>query len=123
MPRRLRIHLPGGFYHVTLRGNHQQAIFFSDRDRILLNVIVAEAIEKCFYIDLSGGSDPLGFDVDGAAGTEVKLVTTTEDGPTGIRITVPSPSSEVTYTLGEAWSMAAMIRKAGHGTAYVPPSP
>jgi putative transposase len=46
MPRRLRVHLPGGFYHVTLRGNHQQAIFFSDRDRTLLNGIVAEAIEK-----------------------------------------------------------------------------
>ena len=46
MPRRLRIHLPGGFYHVTLRGNHQQAIFFSDRDRTLLNGIVAQAIEK-----------------------------------------------------------------------------
>jgi putative transposase len=46
MPRRLRIHLPGGFYHVTLRGNHQQDIFVCEGDRHLLNTIVARAIEK-----------------------------------------------------------------------------
>lgn len=46
MPRRLRIHLPGGFYHVTLRGNHRQPIFFTDGDRQLLNMIVARALEK-----------------------------------------------------------------------------
>jgi len=45
VPRRLRIHVPGGFYHVTLRGNHQQDIFRSDGDRQLLNAIVARAIE------------------------------------------------------------------------------
>ncbi len=46
MPRRLRIHLAGGLYHVTLRGNHQQNIFVVDNDRHLLNKIVARAIEK-----------------------------------------------------------------------------
>jgi REP element-mobilizing transposase RayT len=46
MPRRLRLHLPGGFYHVTLRGNHQQNIFIAEGDRRLLNVIVARALEK-----------------------------------------------------------------------------
>jgi REP element-mobilizing transposase RayT len=46
MPRRLRVHLPGGFYHVTLRGNHQQNIFAAENDRSLLNLIVARAIEK-----------------------------------------------------------------------------
>ena len=46
MPRRLRIHLPGAFYHVTLRGNHQQAIFFADADRALLNTIVGRALES-----------------------------------------------------------------------------
>jgi putative transposase len=46
MPRRLRIHVPGGIYHVTLRGNHQQALFFADQDRILLNVIVERALQK-----------------------------------------------------------------------------
>lgn len=46
MPRRLRVHVPGGFYHVTLRGNHQQDIFTAENDRTLLNLIVARAIEK-----------------------------------------------------------------------------
>lgn len=46
MPRRLRLHLPGGFYHVTLRGNHQQAIFFAECDRTLLNMIVARSMER-----------------------------------------------------------------------------
>lgn len=46
MPRRLRIHLPGGCYHVTLRGNHQQPIFQDDADRRLLHRIVARAIER-----------------------------------------------------------------------------
>jgi len=46
MPRRLRVHVPGGFYHVTLRGNHQRDIFIVDSDRHLLNTIVARALEK-----------------------------------------------------------------------------
>jgi len=46
MPRPLRIHVPQGFYHVTLRGNHRQAIFTQDCERTLLNVIVARAIAK-----------------------------------------------------------------------------
>jgi REP element-mobilizing transposase RayT len=46
MARRPRVHVPGGFYHVTLRGNHQQRIFFADTDRLLLNEIVARALEK-----------------------------------------------------------------------------
>jgi putative transposase len=46
MPRRHRIHVPGGFYHVTLRGNHQQNIFRAEADRLLLNKIVARAIEQ-----------------------------------------------------------------------------
>jgi putative transposase len=46
MPRRLRIHVPGGFYHVTLRGNHQRAIFRSDGDARLLSAIVARAADR-----------------------------------------------------------------------------
>jgi putative transposase len=46
VPRRKRIHVAGGFYHVTLRGNHQQPIFRRDSDRALLNKIVARAIGK-----------------------------------------------------------------------------
>jgi putative transposase len=46
MPRRLRIHVPGGFYHVTLRGNHRQPVLRCDADRGLLNLIVARAMER-----------------------------------------------------------------------------
>jgi len=46
MPRPLRIHVPGGVYHVTLRGNHQQPIFFHRADRSLLDLIVARALER-----------------------------------------------------------------------------
>jgi putative transposase len=42
--RRLRLHVPGGFYHVTLRGNHRQAIFRTAGDRELLEEIVADSI-------------------------------------------------------------------------------
>ena len=46
MPRRPRIHVPGAFYHVTLRGNHRQLIFFCEGDRQLLGDIVAATIER-----------------------------------------------------------------------------
>lgn len=46
MPRQLRLHVPGGLYHVTLRGNHRQPIFFTDADRDLLDDLVADAIEQ-----------------------------------------------------------------------------
>lgn len=46
MPRKPRIHVPGAFYHVTLRGNHAAAIFRVDRDRDVLDGIVAESLER-----------------------------------------------------------------------------
>lgn len=46
MPRRLRVHVPGACYHVTLRGNHQQDIFFSGDDRRLIGLITERAIGK-----------------------------------------------------------------------------
>ena len=46
MTRPLRLHLPGGFYHVTLRGNHREAIFRTESDRLLLNTIVEHALAK-----------------------------------------------------------------------------
>jgi hypothetical protein len=82
----------------------------------------AGAVERCFHIDLSGPNDQLGFDVDGA-GIEVKLVTDAFDAPQGVEVKVASPASTVLYTIGEAVSMAALIRAAGYGVAYVPPSP
>lgn len=47
MPRKPRLHVPAAFYHVTLRGNHRQDIFFSPNDRNILDEIVAEVIQ-CF---------------------------------------------------------------------------
>lgn len=46
MPRAPRIHIPGGFYHVTLRGNHQQSIFFTPDDRRLLDEIISDALHR-----------------------------------------------------------------------------
>jgi len=46
MPRTPRIHVPGGFYHATLRGNHREDIFRVDSDRLLLNTIVELALAK-----------------------------------------------------------------------------
>lgn len=44
MARPLRLHVPGGFYHVTLRGNHRRPVFYSDGDRDLLDRIVERAL-------------------------------------------------------------------------------
>jgi REP element-mobilizing transposase RayT len=46
MPRLPRLHVPGGCYHVILRGNHREALFACDDDRLVLNEIVADVIEK-----------------------------------------------------------------------------
>jgi len=43
MARKPRIHVPGGFYHVTLRGNHRQDIFETPADRALMESLVAHA--------------------------------------------------------------------------------
>ena len=46
MPRLPRLHVPGGFYHVMLRGNHSEDLFSSLADRDALNDIVSEATHK-----------------------------------------------------------------------------
>ena len=46
MSRRLRIHIPGGCYHVTLRGNHRQAIFRDAADRSALDAIARVAADR-----------------------------------------------------------------------------
>jgi putative transposase len=46
MARPPRLHVPGGFYHVTLRGNHRQPIFFAESDRALLDEIVADVLAR-----------------------------------------------------------------------------
>ena len=46
MPRPPRLHVPGGLYHVVLRGNHQQAIFDRDADYRIFEDIVARALRR-----------------------------------------------------------------------------
>lgn len=46
MPRRPRLHVPGGFCHVTLRSNHRRDIFFRPEDRQQLDTIAGEVIER-----------------------------------------------------------------------------
>lgn len=46
MARKPRIHLPGGIYHVMLRGNDGQPVFFSDQDRLSFCELVAEGVAR-----------------------------------------------------------------------------
>jgi REP element-mobilizing transposase RayT len=73
MARKPRIHLPGGFYHVILRGNNRQNIFLSDNDRLFWESLIAKGVEKydhrihayCWmtnhvHLAVQAGSRPLG---------------------------------------------------------------
>ncbi len=46
MARKPRIHIPGGVYHVMLRGNAGQDIFFEDQDRYHLYLLIQEGVER-----------------------------------------------------------------------------
>jgi len=46
MPRKPRVHVPGGIYHVILRGNGRQTIFFTDLDRRRWMRLLAHGIER-----------------------------------------------------------------------------
>jgi putative transposase len=46
MPRLPRLHVPNGFYHAALRGNHREALFDAAADRLVLNDIVADVINR-----------------------------------------------------------------------------
>ena len=46
MARKPRIHLPGGFYHVMLRGNGGQDIFFSAEDRTHFFLLMQQGISR-----------------------------------------------------------------------------
>lgn len=46
MARRSRFHLPSAIYHVMLRGNDGQPIFFSDDDRCRMCLLMQEGIER-----------------------------------------------------------------------------
>ena len=46
MVRKPRIHIPRALYHVMLRGNGGQPIFFSDKDRCRLCLLIQEGIGR-----------------------------------------------------------------------------
>jgi REP element-mobilizing transposase RayT len=46
MARKPRIHFPGAYYHVILRGNARQEIFFDDADRYRFYMLLQEGIER-----------------------------------------------------------------------------
>ncbi len=46
MPRPPRLHVPGGHYHVVLRGNHREALFTDAADRYALDEIVANELAR-----------------------------------------------------------------------------
>jgi len=46
MARKPRIHIPGGLYHVMLRGNGGQDIFFSPEDRYRMFFLIQEGVER-----------------------------------------------------------------------------
>jgi len=46
MPRPPRLHVPGGVYHVILRGNHREPIFDQPADRDMLDALVAETLVR-----------------------------------------------------------------------------
>jgi REP element-mobilizing transposase RayT len=49
MARNPRIHVPGGLYHVMLRGNGGQSIFFCDDDRYHLYILLQEGVARFGY--------------------------------------------------------------------------
>jgi len=49
MARKPRIHIPGGVYHVMLRGNGGQDIVFCDEDRYHLYLLVQEGVGRFGY--------------------------------------------------------------------------
>jgi len=46
MPRKPRLHVPGGCYHVILRGNHREPLFGADQDRAYLNTLVGDVAAR-----------------------------------------------------------------------------
>lgn len=49
MARKPRLHVPGGFYHVILRGNARQDIFLAPQDRHAFYELMAEGVARFGY--------------------------------------------------------------------------
>ena len=50
MARSARVQFPGAVYHISARGNHQENIYFSDRDRKLFLRLLATAAKRFNWI-------------------------------------------------------------------------
>ena len=50
MARSARVQFPGAIYHISARGNHQENIYFSDRDRKLFLRLLATAAKRMNWI-------------------------------------------------------------------------
>jgi hypothetical protein len=46
MARKPRLHVPGGLYHVRLRGKGGQDIFSDDEDRYHLYLLIQQGVER-----------------------------------------------------------------------------
>jgi hypothetical protein len=46
MPRKPRLHVPGGFYHVILRGNHREPLFRTPGDQAYLNALTGDVAAR-----------------------------------------------------------------------------
>jgi putative transposase len=46
MARPLRIEIPGGWYHITARGNERKTPFRTDRDRLHFLELLSELVER-----------------------------------------------------------------------------
>ena len=49
MPRKPRLHVPGGLYHVILRGNNRQAIFFDNDDRRRWESLIEVGLDRYLH--------------------------------------------------------------------------
>ncbi|MEE4379735.1 MAG: transposase [Candidatus Competibacteraceae bacterium] len=49
MARKTRLHVPDGVYHVMLKGNGEQRIFFTDQDRCRFYLLLQEGIARFDY--------------------------------------------------------------------------
>jgi len=72
MARKPRIYCPGALYHVTLRGNAGQAIFFDNRDRTRFYLLLQEQIER--FRRLEDVSFPEGFDFSSVIGLTTEVM-------------------------------------------------
>ena len=49
MSRKPRLHVPGGLYHIVLRGNARQSVFFNAADRHYFYELLAEGVTRFGY--------------------------------------------------------------------------